>query len=109
MKQILILIAILFPFNINDDVNLSQNNKSSITNTKLQDQLKSEDGLIKELKWIQRDSSLKNDTLILSLKLTGESLSKNKENSGIDLYSLLGALLGAAISGGAAIFVFYLG
>lgn len=110
MKQLIILIALIFPFLANADVKLSPELECCVeTNSKLEHQISNQGIIIKELKSIHKDLTLKNDTLIHSLKIAVEAKTEQEEKSGFDFYSLLGALLGAMISGGAAILVFYLG
>lgn len=110
MKQIILTIIIFCPLIIIAGVKLSPELDSCIkTNSKLQTQISNQSLIIQELKGNNKELTLKNDTLVHTLKIAFEKNENKNDECDFDIYGFLGALLGAALSGGAAILVFFLG
>ncbi|PKQ61302.1 hypothetical protein BZG02_16025 [Labilibaculum filiforme] len=81
------------------------------TNAKLQKQIDNQKEIINSLEDIEHSILLSNDTLKHSVKFELDNHYKEIETKeeGCDLCSIIGAILGAIISGGIAIFIFWRG
>ncbi len=110
MKQIILVLVILFPLILSAGVKLSPELECCIeTNSMLKTQINNQSIIIHELKGITKELALKNDTLVHSLNIAIENKEPKDKKCDFDIYGFLGALLGAGLSGGAAILVFFLG
>ncbi|MCT4614298.1 MAG: hypothetical protein N4A49_05430 [Marinifilaceae bacterium] len=108
--QIAIIVLVLIHFTVNADVQMSPELECCVeTNSKLETQINNQALIISQLEGIKQELVLDNDTLMHSLKIAVENIKQEESEKGFDYISLIGALLGATISGGAVIFVFYLG